>query len=585
MVPALAMTGLGAALLWLAIRPLPRSHALEAAAGHGAIVRITTDPRDERRPVRSVAGDRLAVIVPGDPSHVMTVDASDGGDRRDGGIAEAATWLADGRLAVLDGGRLLRRAEGDVAETPAADRAGQHLTAITGTDPFAVALADGWVGVASWAELGDDAPRVQGAVLGREAARAPDGRQLAYVRAGTGGDELVVTAPGSANVRVLLADARAKSSPSWSPDGAWIVLAIDEGDGTTSQRNLVLVRVGDAAAVPLTQGDADACEPSWAADGSIDFVAHAFQRYDVFRVRPQLPAGPTAAAVAQQPLLAPGEAATALVRVTSSQWNEHDPQLSPDGRSLAFFEALSHEGDSGTEHVGMHVAVMTLDGGALWRLPEFSRDTKPLDWARTPTFTPDGASIVFVRADEYTTLQRVPLGKSVVDAERLGGGGNFTNPRVSPDGSLVAVQHRDKAELPWQVTIIAADGTTTVLGEGLRPTWLREPGMLVWLRREPGGSQRIWRTRVAAPQQLEPISPATVEIVGLVQHPDGERWIVEVPGDGGSANLWLLARDGTMTAITRGTADTGRPTVAPDGELYFSSNAAGQFDLWRAQLR
>ncbi|MBX7084076.1 MAG: hypothetical protein K1X88_33010 [Nannocystaceae bacterium] len=585
LLPALAMTGLGAGLLWLAIRPLPRSHTLTAAAGHGAIERITTDPRDERRPVRSPAGDRLALIVPGEPALVMTVAARDGSDRREGGLGQAATWLADGRLAVLDDGRVLRRAEGDVAPTPAADHAGRYLTGISGNDPFALALADGWIGIASWDELGDDAPRVRGAVLGREAARSPDGRKLAYVRTGSGGDELVVTEVGGAGVRVLSSDPRPKSSPSWSPDGAWIVFAIDEGDAAQPQRNLALVREHDGTVVPLTQGDADACEPSWAADGSVDFVAHAFQRYDVFRVRPQLPPGPAGAAVAEQPLLQPGEAASALVRVTSSQWNEHDPQLSPDGRKLAFFEALSHEGDAGTEHVGMDVAVLTLDGGALWRLPEFSRDSKPLDWARTPTFTPDGASLVFVRADEYTTLQRVPLGKSVVDAERLGGGGNFTNPRVSPDGSLVAVQHRDKAELPWQVTIIAADGTTTALGEGLRPTWLREPGMLAWLRRESGGSQRIWRTRVDAPQQLEPISPATVEIVGLAQHPDGERWIVEVPGEGGSANLWLLARDGTMTAITRGSSDTGRPTVAADGALYFSSNAAGQFDLWRVQLR
>lgn len=599
LLPAVLSTAAGAWLSWIAMRPLPLSHTLTAVGAEGDVVRVTTSAIDEHEPELSPDGTRVALLQGHDPVEIASVDRDGGGGRRRSGGGDGVVWSADGALVVLHDQGLSKReqghAEGEASGSDYANRVGRPLQQIAGADPYAVTLATTppLVGRADWAALGtrEVPPRIDAVVPGRDASLSPDRTRLAFLRAGVHGDALATSVVGSAEVTVWLDDARPKSSPRFSPDGAWVVLAIDEGDAATPRRNLWLVDVRGGAARALTEGDADACEPSWGHDGWVYFAAHAYQRYDIFRVRPALPArDETAQAPAQQPLLAAGEAALSLARETSSQWAEHDPVLSADARSLAWFESWSRGDDD--EHVGMHVRWRSLPDGAPQWLRRYGTQAQPQDWARTPAWTPGGDALVYVQADEIALLQRVALAAGASDAETLtavrpadqGVGFNLTNPRVSPDGGSIAVQRRARNDAPWELVVIGPDAQVTSLGDGFRPVWSADGRELAFIRRERdrGVVHVVASGRLGGPTNV--VSPKTLDVLGHARDAQG-RWIFEHVTGPGTADLVRVEGDGRVRAITVGTADSGRPMPGPDGTLYFSSDAAGQYDLWRAQLR
>lgn len=599
LLPAVVMTAAGAWLSWVALRPLPRSHTLTAVSAEGELVRVTTSAIDEHEPELSPDGTRVALLEGHDPVVVATVDRDGGGARLRSGGGDAVVWAADGALIVLHDEGLSRReqghAEGEASGSDFATRVGRPLQQIAGADPYAVTLVGTptLVGRADWAALGtrEVPPRFDGVVPGRDASLSPDGTQLAWLRSGVEGDALVTTVVGGAEVTVWLDDPRPKSSPRFSPDGARVVLAIDEGSAEAPRRNLWLVDLRDGSTAALTSGDADACEPSWGRDGWVYFAAHAYQRYDIFRVQPAAQTAPAAAKTpAPQPLLAAGEAAHALMRETSSQWHEHDPVLSADARALAWFESWSRGDDD--EHVGMHVRWRSLPDGAPMWLRRYATQPTPQDWARTPAWMPGGDALVYVQADEIALLQRVALAAGASEAETIaavrapeqGVGFNLTNPRVSPDGRSIAVQRRAGADAPWELVVVGPDAQLTSLGAGARPVWSADGRELAFIRREHdrGVVHVVTSTHLDGPTKV--VSPPTLDVLGHARDGQG-RWIFEHVTGPGTADLVRVDDAHRVQAITIGTADSGRPMPAPDGTLYFSSNAAGQYDLWRARLR
>ncbi len=194
-----------------------------------------------------------------------------------------------------------------------------------------------------------------------------------------------------------------------------------------------------------------------------------------------------------------------------------DPQVSPDGTSVAF---LREDRSTPFEPVDTHLVVVPLDGSAPARelAPGWDR------WPGGPRWTPDGAALL-VTADEggARPVFRVDVASGQV-TRLTGDRGHYTDLQVSPDGAHVYAL-RDAVDAPpaavrldaaapdqqpvllqgpteapalpgtlTEVTTTAADGTPLrawlVLpeGDGPHPT-------LLWVHGGPLGSWNGWSWR------------------------------------------------------------------------------------------
>jgi hypothetical protein len=208
-------------------------------------------------------------------------------------------------------------------------------------------------------------PGIRGAVA---AAWAPNGRELAFERAGS-----VYGANGDGSgIRVLISG----GDPSWSPDGRRLAV-VQSG-------RIVVARRNGRSPRAITTGPGDG-RPSWSPDGA----RIAFVRDGTISV-----------------VAASGGAVTALARGS-------DPDWSPDGRRIAF----AHEagGIATTTPDGSDLRLLTLDGGAA-----------------TPVWVPDASEVVVVQNENIVAYAsdgtasrplgpglRVHVGRVPVAAERL----------------------------------------------------------------------------------------------------------------------------------------------------------------------
>ena len=137
-----------------------------------------------------------------------------------------------------------------------------------------------------WKTQGDDTVELwrssEGGVMA-PAAVSPDGRRICFSVSRQGRNGLYVMNADGTNVRHLAASLDVRDAPSWSPDGKFIAVAADEGDGS----RLFKVPVDGRAAVRLVDGLSRM--PVWSPDGSLILYAEPLQGpgYAVKAVTPQ----------------------------------------------------------------------------------------------------------------------------------------------------------------------------------------------------------------------------------------------------------------------------------------------------------
>ena len=137
-----------------------------------------------------------------------------------------------------------------------------------------------------WKSQGDDAVELwrssEGGVMA-PAAVSPDGQLICFSVRQQGRNGLYVMNADGTNVRRLTASLDVRDAPSWSPDGKFIAMAADEGDGS----RLFKVPVDGAAPVRLL--DDLSRMPAWSPDGSLILYAAPLQGagYAVKAVTPE----------------------------------------------------------------------------------------------------------------------------------------------------------------------------------------------------------------------------------------------------------------------------------------------------------
>jgi TolB protein len=275
------------------------------------------------------------------------------------------------------------------------------------------------------------------------------------------------------------------------------------------------------------------------------------------------------------PPLATTGAAQALSRVTSDPITEEWTSLSPDGKTLLFHAV---EVDPASGHQRFLVVGVDPNTGARRTLY-----TSPQSSSGYPSWLPNGTTYIYMTDSMGTqsivrALSSAPnAGVSVAVSGQVAP--EPIQPHVSPDGTRVAFRTFMNGE--HQVALSGMDGSNlTILGPGNAPRW-HPNGKLLVFSRNVGGYDQLFTIDVDTGAHLTQLTNEQANSRWPCWSPDG-RHIAFTSDRTGKLDLYALRPDGTvLTALTQGTADATTPTWGTDGYVYFSSNAAGGWDIWR----
>ncbi|MFJ9582200.1 amidohydrolase family protein [Streptomyces acidicola] len=208
-----------------------------------------------------------------------------------------------------------------------------------------------------------------------------------------------------------------------------------------------LPRTGGAAR-PLTPSDLEPNRPTHAPDGTlIAFCAYRDGGFHIWTVRPD---------------------GSALRQRTDGPWDDRGPAWSPDGTRLAF---ASERGGDPVDGSPYRVHVLHLRTGRITRVTGLPGQDGPLQdgpWEDfDPTWSPDGARILFVRAKTLTTAQGVSLQARTIAAVPADGTGPVTVRHTETEAAQVMTPAlASDGRLAHLRTTASPDGSCTLVVDG-----------------------------------------------------------------------------------------------------------------------
>ncbi|HEU4887444.1 MAG TPA: protein kinase, partial [Thermoanaerobaculia bacterium] len=323
-------------------------------------------------------------------------------------------------------------------------------------------------------------------------------------------------------------------------------------------------------------------------------------------------------------------------QLTRGDFDDIQPAWSPDGRALLFVRAF----DAGTRFDTADVFGRYV-GGNIWLLdPESGRESRLIDDAFNPAWSPDGTRIAFDAS--WSGPRRIWISDArgrnaqqvtTDDSEAT----SHVRPRWSPDGSKIVFQNIEGTKSDVRMIDLQTRVTKWITDDfvmDVHPVWSFDGGSIFFSSYRTGGIN-IWSIPVdldgspaGAMQQITagaghdvdldvprsanrlvfailkqnaelwrlPVDPETGQASGPPEQvvagarestrgawsADGER-IAFGSDRGGEMNLWLLSlRDGRTRRLTSGAGGDYQPNWSPDARsLVFFSGRAGAIDIWR----
>jgi Tol biopolymer transport system component/DNA-binding winged helix-turn-helix (wHTH) protein len=312
-------------------------------------------------------------------------------------------------------------------------------------------------------------------------AFSSDGEKLLFVRSSETRfpEELMtISTNGGEATRILSEHARILGPPQWSFDGQSVIFASDRG----SHPSLWRVSV-DAHEAPVEINDS----------GAYPAVSRMGYRLAYQRITRSL-------SVWEMDVTAPGKGQHILVPSTSETDQGPGPQLSPDGKKLAFMSDRS-----GT----MEIWVSDQDGRNPIQLTAIGS-------AGTPRWSPDGQSIVFDgRGRDSNSIYAASLKGG---APRMLAADGVV-PCWSQDGKWIYFASRNSGD--WQVWKVAEEGgaLTQVTTRGGHAPLASLDGKYIYYAKTMYANPEIWQIPVAGGEErlvsalVRPVTWASWKVV------------------------------------------------------------------------
>jgi hypothetical protein len=279
-------------------------------------------------------------------------------------------------------------------------------------------------------------------------------------------------------------------------------------------------------------------------------------------------------------LVVSGDAAD-LTRISYDPFDEFNPKLSPDGRTVLYdLRAPENDEDEGNE------ALMTMDAEGGFRGTEMTHESVH---AIRPVFLPDGHGFLFVSspAGKPATLWRVDSLTPYAPKETIATTGfDMGVPDVSPDGTRVVYAGMEKKKGGWSVytASTSAGGKSTSLTGGINPVWSPSGDQIVYSL-TVGNSRQLHLRNADGTGKATQLTDTPFDHEDAVFSPDGTRLLFLVHTAPKIWDIYAMHADGThLQRLTSGDTYVETPTWHGD-YVYFSANIAGNFDVWRITLR
>ncbi len=272
-----------------------------------------------------------------------------------------------------------------------------------------------------------------------------------------------------------------------------------------------------------------------------------------------------------------------LSRITTDPGDEYDPAVSPDGKTLLFGVRITNSANVVQE------AIAGADPETGARRTMY---TAPAGATRNPVWFRDGSSFIYASdASGSLSLVRSMAPKPNAAVSVILGADaapQLAHPSLSTDGKKIALQASFKGNT--QVITIALDGSKlVVVGEGESPEWSPD-GRRVAFVRQVNGFRQVFLANADGTNVIQVTSdPSDSEAPTWA--PNGKYllfssnrgWDKKAGATRESVrNLFAAKPDGTdLVQLTDGDAIALDADWGKDGWIYFQSNQAGNFDIWR----
>jgi len=268
------------------------------------------------------------------------------------------------------------------------------------------------------------------------------------------------------------------------------------------------------------------------------------------------------------------------------------PAWSPDGQHLVFVQSRT----SGGKLEPTDINGWYQENSEIWSLELASgRETKLIDDAFNPAYSPDGRRIAFDAP--LAGARRIWIADS--------GGRNprqvtsdsseavvHTTPRWSPDGTSLAFRRVEKIKSDIDVVDLSSQAVTRVTNDNvpdMDPVWAPD-GRHIYFASFRGGGLNLWRIGVGTNGQPtgtpEQLTTGAGDDVEPTVAPDGSRVAFAVRGI--NSDLWRLPvvpttgqPRGAPEPVVMTTRVESRGAWSPDGRsIAFNSDRLGEMNIW-----
>lgn len=408
--------------------------------------------------------------------------------------------------------------------------------------------------------------------------------------------KIAASRPGPAplEVRNFTSLPGAEMQPAFSPDGTKVAFLWNGSEG--GRRNIYVQNVGSFSPVLLSkEAEGEVSSPVWSPGGGeiaflrptsadhlgvyvMDLATRDITRRAVLESAPS-PIGPSVlidwspngkfiAATDRRDLVLISTANGAISRITTSPeqiLGHYEPAFSPDGRTIAFRESLSHGVDQ--------LSLLDLSSGRINRLTTGAHPIMGHTW------TADGNALLFAR---QRSLWRIAA--SGGEPRRLTDGTvTARHPRVARAGNRLIFASPRQTIRVWRVPLSAGSpelvlsSTLTDVSPDIAPD-----GRRIAFRSNRTGTDEIWVAGIhgANPRRLTQFGQT---LTGCPRwSPDGHFLALDSRTGDNSDIFTVNVDNGRLRRFASETYDEVVPSWSRDGRtIYYSANTNGLWQIWK----